>query len=165
VISPIFDQLRAAHRRGRYRPPPPRGHRNRVRRPDRRTPAPHALRTLRRQLRVGAVRRDCAQPAARRRDTGRRPPRGSERCDTATTDRHRPSQTGPTRAQTRPAPTSPLALGNGMASAVATRQRPRPTSTHLIPTPPLSTRGRHQWKSWTDQQLPYASETNRDQQM
>jgi hypothetical protein len=69
-----------------------------------------------------------------------------------------------TRAQTRPASTPPLALGNGMASAVATRQQPRLTSTRLIPTPSVSARGRHQWKSWADQQLPHASEANTEQQ-
>ena len=52
---------------GRHHPPPPRDHRNRLRRPDRRTPGPHAFGTLRRQLGLDPVRGDRPQPAARRR--------------------------------------------------------------------------------------------------
>ena len=50
---------------GRPRPPPPRDHRNRVRRPDRRTAGASAVGTLRRQLRLDLVRRDRPQPTAR----------------------------------------------------------------------------------------------------
>ena len=68
---------------GRHHPPPTRDHRNRVRRPDRRTAGPPALGTLRRQLRLGPVRRDRPQPAARRRRARRRPPHPRTRIDAA----------------------------------------------------------------------------------
>ena len=61
-----FDQHRPAHRGGRHHPPQPRHHRNRVRRPGRRTAGPRALRAFRGQFRLDPVRGDRPQPAARR---------------------------------------------------------------------------------------------------
>jgi Transposase DDE domain group 1 len=56
AVSPVFHQLhRACHRR-RYHPPPPRDHRNHLRRSHRRTPGPHSFWTLRRQFRLGDLR-------------------------------------------------------------------------------------------------------------
>src|SRR4029079_7042160 len=46
----LLHPLDPAHRAGRHRPPPPRDHRVRVRRPDRRAPGPPAFGALRRQL-------------------------------------------------------------------------------------------------------------------
>ena len=96
---------------GRHHPPPPRDHRNRVRRPDRRTAGPPAVGTLRRQLRLGAVRGDRPQPAARRRHPRRRPAHPRPRRDPAPPHHQRPRPTGPPATPTDPAPTQPLALG------------------------------------------------------
>src|SRR3954468_22324776 len=94
ALPPLLHHLDPAHRAGRHRPPPPRDHRNRVRRPDRRTPGPPALGALRRQLGLGPVRRDRAQPAPHRRHprlrTRRcRGPRPRPRRDPAQTTDHR----------------------------------------------------------------------------
>ena len=59
----------------RPHPPAARGHRDRVRRPDRRTPGAPALRPVRRQQRVGGLRDDHPQPAPRRRHPRPRPAR------------------------------------------------------------------------------------------
>src|SRR6478735_4697711 len=74
ITNTDLHQHRPAHRAGRHRPPPPRDHRDRVRRPDRRTPGPPTVRAFRRQLRLGLVRRHRAQPAARRRHPRRPTP-------------------------------------------------------------------------------------------
>ena len=63
--SPVLHQHRPPGRGGRHHPPPTRDHRNRIRRPDRRTAGPLALGPVRRQLRLDSVRRDRPQPAAR----------------------------------------------------------------------------------------------------
>ena len=155
---PFFTNTDPAHRAGRHRPPPSRDHRNRVRRPDRRALGAPALRALRRQLRLGPVRRDRAQPAPRRRHPRRpRPPRRPGR-DPAPTADHRPRPTRPTRPRARPAPTQPLALGTRMAPAMGPGHRPQPTRHRLTPIPPTP-RPEHpdQWKSWTDQRLRHAS--------
>ena len=47
---------------------------------------------------------------------------------------HRPRPTGPTRPHTRPAPTQPLALGAGLATAVGPHHRPQPARRCLTPT-------------------------------
>ena len=129
-----FHQHRPAYRAGRHRPPPPRHHRNRVRRPHRRAAGPPALRALRRELRLGVVRRDRAQPAARRRHPRRQDLRRRPRRDPATTDHRRPGPAGPTRPHTHPAPAQRLALGNGLATTVEPRHRAQPTSRRLTPT-------------------------------
>ena len=67
AVSPVLHQLHRTGRRRRYHPPPPRHHRNRVRRPDRRAAGAYAVGAFRRQLRLGPVRCDRPQPAARRR--------------------------------------------------------------------------------------------------
>ena len=89
ALPPVLHQLDPAHRAGRHRPPPPRDHRNRVRRPDRRTPGPPALRALRRQLRralCAAIAHNLLHAAG----TLAADPHARARGDTATTDRHRP---------------------------------------------------------------------------
>ena len=65
---PFFTNTDRTDRPGRHHPPPPRDHRDRVRRPDRRPPGPHALRAVRRELRLGAAaprsRTTCCAPPA-----------------------------------------------------------------------------------------------------
>ena len=142
ALPPVLHQFDAADRTGRHRPPPPRDHRNRVRRPDRRAPGAPAVRALRRQLRLGTVRRDRAQPAPHRRHPRwPRPHRRPGRDPAPTTD-HRPRPTGPPRPHARPAPTQPLALGAHMAPAVGPDHRPQPTRRCLTPIPP-ATRPEH----------------------
>ena len=158
ALPPVLHQLDAADRTGRHRPPPSRDHRNRVRRPDRRALGAPAVRALRRQLRLGTVRRDRAQPAPRRRHPRWPRPRRRPGRDPAPTTDHRARPTGPPRPHARPAPTQPLALGAHMAPAVGPDHRPQPTRRRLTPIPP-ATRPEHpdQWKSWTDQRLRHAS--------
>ena len=127
-------QHRPAHRAGRHRPPPPRHHRNRVRRPDRRTLGPPAVGTLRRQLRLGALCGDRTQPAPRCRHPRRPRPHPRPRRDPAPPHHRRARPTGPTRPHTRAAPTQPLALGARMAAAVGPHHRPQPTRHCLTPT-------------------------------
>ena len=62
---PFFTNTDLPGRAGRHHPPPTRDHRNRLRRPDRRTAGAPALGPVRRQLRLDPVRRDRPQPAAR----------------------------------------------------------------------------------------------------
>ena len=64
---PFFTNTDLPVERGRHHPPPTRDHRNRVRRPDRRAAGPHPVGPVRRELRLGPVRGDRPQPAARRR--------------------------------------------------------------------------------------------------
>ena len=109
---PFFTDTDRTRRRGRHHPPPPRDHRNRVRRPHRRTPGPHALRTLRRQLAPGCCARRspttcCAPPESL---AGRQPRRRARRHP-APQDRQHPRPPGPPPTPTHPAPTQPLALG------------------------------------------------------
>ena len=117
----------------RYHPPPPRHHRNRVRRPHRRTPGAHALGTLRRQLGLDPVRRDRPQPAARRRRAGRRRPRRRPRGHPAPAHRQHPRPPGPTPTPTDPAPTHALALGTAWTAlwhnTIGLQPTPRPVTT------------------------------------
>ena len=130
---PFFTNSRRAARRRRHHPPPPRHHRNHLRRPDRRPAGTHALRALRRQLGLGAVRCHRPQPAARRGNPGRWPPRRRTRSHPAPQDRQHPRPPGPPTTATRPAPTQPLALGGCMACTVA--QHHRATHRHCPPQP------------------------------
>lgn len=77
------------------------------------------LRALRRQLRMGAVRGDQPQPAARRRRISRRGPRGGSWSHPAPQDRQRARPAGPTPMPTHPAPTHTLALDASLACVVA----------------------------------------------
>ena len=149
ALPPVLHQLDPAHRAGRHRPPPPRDHRNRVRRPDRRTPGPPALRALWRQFRLGAVRRDRAQPAPRCRHPRRPTPRPRPRRDPAPPTHRRAGPPGPTRTPSRPAPTHRMALGTRMAAAMGPSPRPHPS--HLTPPRPHRPKRHDQWKSWADQ--------------
>ena len=81
-----------------------------------------------RQQRLGAVRRDRPQPAARRRNARRWPPRRRPRGHPAPQDRQHFRPPGPPTTTTRPAPTQPLALAGTMASVVAQHHRPPPTT-------------------------------------
>src|SRR5271155_1663261 len=117
----------------RHHPPPSRHHRNDLRRPDRRTPGPHALGAFRRQLRLDPVRGDRPQPAPRRCGPGRKPPPHRPRRDTAPQDRPHSRPTGPSPASTPPAPTPPLALDQRMACTVAQHHRPQSPSCSLTP--------------------------------
>lgn len=136
AVSPVSHRLRRITRRCRYHPPPPRDHRNRIRRPHRRTPGTPAFRPVRRELGLDPVRRDLPQPAAR----GRRPCRGcarsGPRCHAAPAHRQHPSPPGPTPTPTHPAPTGALALGAALAHIVAQHHWIQPTSQHN----PLTTR-------------------------
>ena len=129
---------RPAHRAGRHRPPPPRDHRDRVRRPHRRAPGPPTVRAFRRQLRLDALRRDRPQPAPRRRHPRRPTPHPRPRRDPAPTVDQRARPAGPTRPRTRAAPTQPVALGARLAAAVGPDHRPhhrtQPTRRCLTPT-------------------------------
>jgi hypothetical protein len=142
ALPPVLHQFDAADRTGRHRPPPSRDHRNRVRRPDRRALGAPAIRALRRQLRLGTVRRDRAQPAPCRRHPRWPRPRRRPGRDPAPTTDHRPRPTGPPRPHARPAPTQPLALGAHLAPAVGPDHRPQPTRRRLTPIPP-ATRPEH----------------------
>ena len=142
---------------GRHHPPPPRDHRNRLRRPDRRAAGPHALGTLRRELRLDPVRGDRPQPAARRR---RRWPAA-----------HTPSPAAPpcaasivniparlARPQRRPVLHLPThwPWSQGLAHAVAQHHRPQPATANDHPDHRRQgPTGAHR-KSWTDQQIPPA---------
>src|SRR4051794_40123873 len=140
ALPPLLHQLDPAHRAGRHRPPPPRDHRNRVRRPDRRTPGPPALRALRRQLRLGPVRRDRAQPAPHRRHPRRPTPHPRPRRHPAPPTHRRARPSGPNRTPGRPAPTRRMALGTRMAAAMGPSPRPHPS--RLTPPRPTSARAR-----------------------
>jgi len=69
---PFMTNSELPHHRGRHHPPPPRHHRNHLRRPDRRAADWHPVRAVRRELRLAGCRGDHPQPAARRRNPGRR---------------------------------------------------------------------------------------------
>jgi hypothetical protein len=140
VAEVLLHQLHAAHRRSRHRAPPPRHHRNRVRRPHRRTAGAHALRIFRSELRLGALRRNRPQPAPRRRNAGRPALHPRPRRHPPPTDHHRAGSTGPTRTTTRPAPTRPLALGAGLAPTLEQHHRPQPTTCHRLTHPPTPAR-------------------------
>ena len=60
ALSPVCDQLRPAHRRGRHHPPPPRHRRDHLRRPDRRAAGAYPVWAVRRQLRLAGLRGDRA---------------------------------------------------------------------------------------------------------
>ena len=57
---PFVTNSDAAHRRGRYHPPPPRHHRNHLRRPDRRPAGSYPVGAVRRELRLAGLRGDRA---------------------------------------------------------------------------------------------------------
>ena len=95
-------------------PPPTRDHRNRLRRPDRRTAGPHALRKVRGELGLGVVHGHRPQPAARRRRPGRRRPRGRPGSHPAPQDRQHSRSAGPATTPTDPAPTQSLALDRSL---------------------------------------------------
>ena len=95
---PFFTNTTDPTAAGRHHPPPARDHRDRVRRSHRRPTVAHALGPLRRQQRVGDLRRDAPQPAACRRHPGRRSACRRPRRDAASPPRHRP---GPTRPPQR----------------------------------------------------------------
>ncbi len=123
ALPPLLHQLHRTRRRRRHHPPPPRDHRNHLRRPDRRPTGPHPVRSVRRQLRLGAMRRDHPQPATCRRNPRRRPPRQSPRGNTAPHTGQRPRADNPPTTQTGPAPARPLALGTSVACTVAQHNR------------------------------------------
>ena len=158
ALSPLLHQLRPAHHRGRPHPPPPRDRGDHLRRPDRRPAGPYPG-SVRRQLRLGAMRRDNPQPATRRRNPRRRPPRQSPRGNTAPHTGQRLRPDGPATTPACPTPTHPLALGPRMASIVAQHHRTLPATAHYILTTPT---GEHR-KSWVNQRLPCAHTRNQDQ--
>ena len=127
---PFFTNTDRTGRRGRHHPPPPRDHRNRVRRPDRRPAGAHALGAFRRQLRLGAVRGDRPQPAARRRRTwpAAATPAPAERRCAARSSTSRPGWPARNADPILHLPT-PLALGQRMACTVAQHHRTQPTTT------------------------------------
>ncbi len=94
--QPLLHQLRRADRAGRHHPPPARHHRNRVRRPDRRTPGPPALSVIPGEQCLGDLRAGRPPPAVRRRSPGqpctrRRPRRHGWPQARREDRRHRPS--------------------------------------------------------------------------
>ncbi len=74
AVPPVPHQQPRAGRGSRHHPPPARDHRDRVRRPDRRTAGPPAVGPVRREQRLGDLRGDHPQPAPRRRHPGRPQP-------------------------------------------------------------------------------------------
>ena len=143
ALPPVLHQHRPADRAGRHRPPPSRDHRNRVRRPDRRALGAPAIRALRRQLRLGTVRRDRAQPApCRRHPRWPRPRRRPGRNPAPTTD-HRPRPTGPP-PPAHPSCTYPAAgpgrpPGSGCSTRPSATAHP-PPDTHPAGNPPRAPR-------------------------
>jgi len=128
AVSPVLHQHRPARCRRRHHPSSTRDHRNRVRRPDRRTTGTHPLRPLRRQLRLGAMRRDRPQPAACCRRPRRRPVHPRTRINPAAHHRQRARPLGPPATPTDPAPAHPLALVKGLACTVAQHHRTQSTA-------------------------------------
>ena len=133
-----------------------RHHRNRVRRPDRRAAGTHALRPLRRELGLGAVRGHRPQPAARRGDTGRRtrtPSRAVPPCD-ARSSTFPPAWPAP---NADPSCTCP-ATGPGSMHGFDCGTTPSDNTRHRWPSPPdHPPQGptRTNRKSWADQRIPH----------
>ena len=130
AVSPVLHQHRPARRRGRHHPPPARDHRNRVRRPDRRTAGAHPLRALRRQLAPGCCAprspTTCCAPAGAL--AGRPALPEARGIDAAATIIKVPARLTCTRSADHPAPTHPLALVDVLACAVAQHHRIQPTT-------------------------------------
>src|SRR5271166_845576 len=147
ALSPVLHQLHRTGRRRRYHPPPPRDHRDRVRRPDRRAAGSYAVGALWRQLGLGPVCRDRPQPAARRRHTRRFSARRRARGHPAAQDRQHSRPPDPPATQTHPAPAQPLALGRRMACAVAQHNRLPPPTTRLTIPPNTARPGTNKGKA------------------
>ena len=160
---PFFTNTEPARRAGRHHPPPPRNHRNRIRRPHRRTAGAHALGTLRRQLGLDPVRGDRPQPAARRRDSRRRPTHPRTRIDAAAQDHQRPRPTGLPATPTHPAPAHALALVQGLACAVAQHHRIQPTTARNSLTTRREARPEHTGKAGQTSRYHAPPNDNQDQ--
>ena len=142
-------------RAGRHHPPPPRHHRDRIRRPHRRTLAHLPSGRFGANCRLGPVRGDRPQPAARRRRPRRRPAHPRPRSHATPQDCHRPGPAGPTPAPTDPAPAHPLALVETLAYTVAQHDRNSPPQPRQPDHPPKGPTEANR-KSWADQQIPHA---------
>src|SRR5271166_3483075 len=147
ALSPVLHQLHRTGRRRRYHPPPPRDHRDRVRRPDRRAAGSYAVGALWRQLGLGPVCRDRPQPATRRRHPRRFSARRRARGHPAAQDRQHPRPPDPPATQTHPASAQPLALGRRMACAVAQHNRLPPPTTRLTIPPNTARLGTNKGKA------------------
>ena len=163
AVSPVLHQHRPARRAGRHHPPPTRDHRNRVRRPDRRTAGPHARRAASAPTRPGSCARRspttcCAPPGSRRRPTHPRP-----RIDAAAQDHQRPRPTGPPATPTHPAPAHPLALVQGLACAVAQHHRIQPTTARNSLTTRRKARPEHTGKAGKTSRYHAPPTDNQDQ--
>ncbi len=99
-------------------PPRPRDHRDGVLRPHRRSTGAPALGVFRRELGLGDLRSDGAQPAASRGNTDLSTPRDRPGRDLTTPAGQRARTTGQTPTPTRPTTSCALALDRSMARAV-----------------------------------------------
>jgi hypothetical protein len=124
---------------------------NSVRRPHRRAVGSPTLRALRRQQRMGDLRRHHPQPAARGRHPRRAAPCRRPRRDAAHQDREHPRPPGPTPTPSHAAPTRPLALERRVEQPLEQRVRQRARATRRSLTPTTAAKARPEtdtWKSW-----------------
>jgi hypothetical protein len=104
---------------------------NRVRRPDRRTAGSPAVRTVRREQRLGDRRGDHPQPAPRRRHPGQPEACRGPRRHPAPAHHHHPRPDRPPATPPGAAPARALALGGPLDGAVDCRVRHRTTRHRL----------------------------------
>jgi Transposase DDE domain group 1 len=104
-------------------------HRDRVRRPHRRTAGPPTLRPLCGQQRMGDLRGHHPQPTARRRHLEQPQARRRPRRDPTPSPRQRARPAGPTAAPPSPAPARALALGRAVDRLVDGGVQPRHRTT------------------------------------
>ena len=157
AVSPVLHRHRRAGRCRRYHPPPPRHHRNRVRRPHRRTAGAYALGTLRRELGLDPVRGDRAQPAARHRRARRRAHTAARGATLRRRIVNIPARLA--RPQRRPVLHLPSHWPWAQAWTTLWHNTIGASARHHNPSPPDHRRqgptGAHR-KSWADQQIPAA---------
>src|SRR5512135_2251491 len=145
------DDTAAAHH-----PPRACDHRDRLRRPDRRAAGPPAVRLVLRQRRLDALRRDHAQPAARRRHPDQPAARPRPRRHVPPADHHRPRPAHPPPAPSRATPARPLAVAPTVDRAVAAPVPHPATPTRLTPRPPPTRAPPGTRTSWPAQRITHA---------
>src|SRR5512142_3271035 len=136
AAPPVLHRQHRRHRGRGHHPPRACDHRDRLRRPDRRAAGPPAARLVLRQRRLDALRRDHAQPAARRRHPDQPAARPRPRRHVPPADHHRPRPAHPPPAPSRATPARPLAVAPTVDRAVAAPVPHPATPTRLTPDPP-----------------------------